>query len=101
MFTVLRSAPADPMFENVRYPLYSFEYPGAVKGGEPNERANGRIGLPPSGALSGGAIVGSIVAIVIVLSFIAYEVTKFVAHAGNTNHVSARQGGQSEPSTLE
>jgi hypothetical protein len=51
--------------------------------------------------LSGGAIVGSIVAIVIVLSFIAYEVTKFVAHAGNTHHVSARQGGQSEPSTLE
>jgi hypothetical protein len=58
-------------------------------------------GPAPSGALSGGAIVGSIVAIVIVLSFIAYEVTKFVAHAGNTNHVSARQGGQSEPSTLE
>jgi SAM-dependent methyltransferase len=33
MFTVLRVARTDLMFENGRSPLYSFEYPGAVKGG--------------------------------------------------------------------
>jgi hypothetical protein len=39
--------------------------------------------------LSGGAIVGGIVVIVIVLGFIAYEVTKLVAHAGNTTTSTA------------
>jgi hypothetical protein len=51
-------------------------------------------GPAPGGALSGGAIVGSIVAIVIVLSFIAYEVTKFVAHAGNTTTSAPGRAGE-------
>jgi hypothetical protein len=35
-------------------------------------------------AWSGGAIVGAIIATVIVLGFILYEVTKIVTHAGDT-----------------
>jgi hypothetical protein len=35
-------------------------------------------------AWSGGAIVGAIIAIVIVLSFALYELTKIVTHAGDT-----------------
>jgi predicted metalloprotease len=58
-----------------------------------------RVTKPPAtdtgpatgGALSGGAIVGGIVVIVIVLGFIAYEVTKLVAHAGNTTTSTAAQ----------
>jgi hypothetical protein len=51
-------------------------------------------GPAPSGALSGGAIVGCIVAIVIALSFIAYEVTKLVAHAGNTTTSAPGRAGK-------
>jgi hypothetical protein len=41
-------------------------------------------------AWSGGAIVGGIVVIMIVLGFVAYEVTKLVGHAGDTTTSTPR-----------
>jgi hypothetical protein len=49
---------------------------------------------------SGGAIVGAIIASVIVLGFILYGVTKIVTHAGGHHHVSAAHW-RSKPSTVE
>ena len=45
-------------------------------------------------AWSGGAIVGGIVAVVIVLGFIVYEVSKIVAHASNTATSAPRATGE-------
>ena len=44
-------------------------------------------------AWSGGAIVGAIIASVIVLGFVVYEVSKIVAHAGNTATSAPRTTG--------
>jgi hypothetical protein len=41
---------------------------------------------------SGGAIIGGIIASVIVLGFILYEVTKIVTHAGDTTTSVPRTG---------
>jgi hypothetical protein len=37
---------------------------------------------PRAAAWSGGAIVGAIIAVVIALGFVVYEVSKIVTHAG-------------------
>ena len=52
-------------------------------------------------AWSGGAIVGAIIAVVIVLGFVVYEVSKIVTHAGTRDHVSAPHDRRSKPSTVE
>jgi hypothetical protein len=44
-------------------------------------------------AWSGGAIVGAIIASVIVLGFVVYEVNKIVAHAGTTATSAPRTTG--------
>ena len=44
-------------------------------------------------AWSGGAIVGAIIAVVIVLGFVVYEVSKIVAHSGNTVTAAPRTNG--------
>jgi hypothetical protein len=45
-------------------------------------------------AWSGGAIVGAIIAVVIALGFVVYEVSKIVAHARNTATSAPRTTGQ-------
>jgi hypothetical protein len=45
-------------------------------------------------ALSSGAIAGGIIAIVIVLGFVVYEVSKIVAHASNTATSAPRATGE-------
>jgi hypothetical protein len=45
-------------------------------------------------ARSGGAIVGAIIASVIVLGFVVYEVSKIVAHASTTATSAPRTTGQ-------
>jgi hypothetical protein len=45
-------------------------------------------------AWSGGAIVGGIIAIVMVLGFVAYEVSKIVTHASNTTTSAPPTTGQ-------
>ena len=49
-----------------------------------SEAAPDLLGPTRAAAWSGGAIVGGIIASVIVLGFIVYEVSKIVAHAGTT-----------------
>jgi hypothetical protein len=44
--------------------------------------AEPRPGPTRAAAWSGGAIVGAIIAVVIVLGFVVYEVSKIVTHAG-------------------
>jgi hypothetical protein len=44
-------------------------------------------------AWSGGAIIGAIIASVIVLGFVVYEVSKIVAHAGTTATSAPRTTG--------
>ena len=44
-------------------------------------------------ARSGGAIVGAIIAVVIVLGFVVYEVSKIVAYADNTATSGPRTTG--------
>ena len=51
-------------------------------------------------AWSGSAIVGAIIAVVIVLGFVVYEVSKIVAHSGNTVTSAPRTTGDgSRPPT--
>ena len=52
-------------------------------------------------AWSGGAIVGAIIASVIVLGFVVYEVSKIVAHAEYYRYVGAAHDRPREPSTVE
>jgi hypothetical protein len=45
-------------------------------------------------AWSGGAIVGAIIAVVIVLGFVVYEVSKIVTYAGNAKPSAPRTTGE-------
>jgi hypothetical protein len=84
----------------------------ALASGTPNHGATGlhmthrHFGVPGSksrltytgptraAAWSGGAIVGAIIASVIVLGFVVYEVSKIVAHARTTATSPPRTTGQ-------
>ena len=52
-------------------------------------------------AWNGGAIVGAITAIVIVLSFALYELTKIVTHARSTTPSASRISGEANPRTVD
>ena len=45
-------------------------------------------------AWSGGAIVGAIIAVVIVLGFVVYEVSKIVTYVGNATPSALRTTGE-------
>ena len=51
------------------------------------------MGPTRAAAWSGGAIVGAIIASVMVLGFVVHEVSKIVAHAGTTNTSAPRTTG--------
>jgi hypothetical protein len=55
--------------------------------------AEPRPGPTRAAAWSGGAIVGAIIAVVIVLGFVVYEVSKIVAYSDNTATSAPRTTG--------
>ncbi|MFZ2139301.1 MAG: hypothetical protein WAV78_20610 [Xanthobacteraceae bacterium] len=60
--------------------------------GVPGSKARRTYTGHRAAAWSGGAIIGGIIASVIVLGFILYEVTKIVTHAGDTTTSVPRPG---------